>query len=339
MNKKVLIFIIVLILLLIAGVAGYFYFESTAKTPTIEQGRKEFNPNKISEHIVVGPSTSFVNESVWFADKDGKFYRGIGGNITEFPMPAITHKPLRKIIWSPTTQDFIAVGTAQNSDSYIYYNSKNKQYFSIPKNVKSVDWMPDGIRVLWIWQSADLLAQQLVITNPDNTGYKSVASLPWTEFDIKVSPTGKEALLVSTKDSATNNIYLFDLDNGSYRTLVGTGKNLGVKWVNSNKFLYSQLSGTATNIHLFDITTNQDNDLNLESNTDKLVVDLAGKFAYIAVSQVFERGEKIVKIDLDSLQVSDEIESTNGIKIKQLLLGQKGLYFVSNEDGKLYELN
>jgi hypothetical protein len=276
-------------------------------------------------------------KSIWFSDRDGKIYRTQNGEVTEYPSAAFADRPLEKIIWSPTGGDFLAIGTRSNAKAVSYFDSSKQVYVSLPANVGAIDWLTDG-RVAMIWKSGDGKTQQLVVANPDATGYKIVTALPWPDFEIKVAPTGNKALLL--RDSPKpNKIYLFSLEDGQYETLAESDRIINAKWIDSTKFIYDAfVDGSKSTIMLFDTESRTAKNLNLATTVEKVAWNSLHEEFLAAVPVAGTSGDKIVKLPLNETEPQDYYAGLNGIRAVQVLYSNGILYLINAQDGKIYSV-
>ncbi len=329
--KKFLITI--LIVGLLAG-GGYYYWAQMEASKNAAD--KILTVTKVSDYQAVSPLVSSDGNSIWFGDNKGYIYKTnvTGGSTTQIPSPVFTGEYLSRIFWSPDRDKFIAVGTMMQKDYYFSFNPATNQYTPLAKNVLSIDWMPDSARVVLVWRSTDNKSEQLVVSNADGTGYKSIAQLPVVDYEVKVSPSGGEALLVS-KNPTNNKIYLINLTDGGFKALVEEGNSLGVMWLNSNQFLYTIQDQLYPKLYSYDLKTNTKDDLKVNATIDRVTVDNTSSALFVV--ERIGSDDQIKKINLGSLTSSSYFNLVER-KVKQLFYGRGVLYFIDGADNKIYSI-
>ncbi|HYE22454.1 MAG TPA: hypothetical protein VD998_02585 [Verrucomicrobiae bacterium] len=334
-------FLLLSIILFLVGIALASYYglqepsnkEALTKNPTTVQ--------KITTDPAISPVSSLDGRAIWYADKQGKIFRTdlSGSNVTEYPMPFFLDKPLREIRWSQDA-DFIAVGTLDNQNSYTYYDSKTKLYTPLAKNVIEMDWLPDGQRIVLVWQSNDKKNQQLVVSNADGSGYRVVANLPAPEFIVKASPTGKEALLLSSKSNAENGSILFyNLEDGTQKTLI-EGKNIDIKWIGENQFLYTKAGDSAwPEVYIYNLKTSKSDSLGINTNLDRISpLNTTQLIAATTVTTNGNEGDKFVRVNLNDLSISEFFVPNPPKRAFELFSVNGYSFFIESTTGHIFSL-
>lgn len=340
-NKRTLIILGVIILLSItAGVV-------------LLMGRKQALPpepqavpeiKKLVDEEAVSPVPSFDGTAIWYFTTNGRLFRtnAEGSELSEFPLPSLTAGTLESVAWPSTGNDFIAVVNSSVGKLKSYYDNVRKEYFTLPSNVQNFDWMPDSKRILYVWKSGDNATQQLVLANADGTGFRPIKDVFWPDLKVKVSSSGKEALLIRERiEGLVNKIYRANLQSGFIDTIIEEGKNLDALWLSSGRgFVFSQAGITTTpKIYLYDFTSRKVTDLNLTTSLDKVMIDKEGRFLYAAVAKKDNTGDEFVKVDLVSFNEEIYFTPDSDIRAKNLIEVDGKLYFVNTRDGKLYYIS
>ncbi|MBX4191620.1 MAG: hypothetical protein KW804_02375, partial [Candidatus Doudnabacteria bacterium] len=263
---KKLIFILIILLL---GGAAFYYFEYIKTEPDVVVNNK-LQIHRITNDVVISPVSAIDNQSIWYFNSEGRLFEigTEGQDLVEFPLTSFPSGSLVQTLWPKTGFDFIMVTRSGPNLIRTHYNSTSKLLTTLPSNVQWLEWLPDGKRVAYVWQSGDNKSQQLVLANADGSGFKTVTSVFWPDLALKSSDDGKTVLMYRTERvDNVNKIYAINLDSAVISTLVDSGNNLSAKWINKNKFIYSQ----PNKIFLYDITTGQSKDLDLNSTVEKVV--------------------------------------------------------------------
>jgi hypothetical protein len=332
--KKYIILGVLFVFLAAAAVVLWLQLNASEGNTPIVRGLS----HKVeSDTVALSMVESKDLKSVWFSDREGKIYRTQNGVVTEYPSAAYADRPLEKIIWNRTGGDFLAVGTRSNAKAISYFDSVKQVYVSLPANVGAIDWLTDG-RVAMIWKSGDGKSQQLVVANPDATGYKIVTPLPWPDFEIRVAPTGNKALLLRNSPKP-NKIYLFNLEDGKYEALAESERIINIRWIDSTRFIYDAFGeDSKSTIRLFDTESRTEKNLNLATTVEKVAWNSLHQEFLAAVPLAGTSGDKIVKLPLNGTELQDYYTGLNGIRAIQVLYSNGILYLINAQDGKIYSV-
>ncbi len=342
MNKKLIIIIIAAILIL--SLIGVLLFvavkkQNQAKLPVVAMPQAK----KVLDEAVIAPVASFDNNAIWYFNSVGRLFRVNidGSGLTEFPLPALADGKLRRALWPKTGSDFIAITGLGANEVKTYYNSTQKIYITLPSNIQSLDWLPDSLRVVYIWKSSDNVHQQLVMANADGTGFKTIKDVFWPDLKVVASPDGKTVLLWrSSVQGDINKIYAANLQTGQIDTVVAQGKNTAADWLPvGNRFIFAQSSITAyPRLYLYDFTNQQAVDLNLNTTLDKVTFDKNGLALYAAVPKKDNSGDTFIKVDLKNFKQEIYFEPSQNIHASGLVMVGNTLYFSNTQDQKFYTI-
>lgn len=341
MNRRIII-IISAIVFLLAVFGGLVFWavkkQNQSKQPPVVTPQIK----KVLDETVISPIAALDNSAVWYFNSEGRLFRinVDGSGLTEFPLPSLTTGTLKQALWPRTGTDFIAIASSGSGYVKSYYSTAQKIYVNLPSNVQYVDWMPDGVRVLYIWKASDNVHQQLVMANADGTGYQAINSVYWPDLKVLAAPDGKTALLMrSNIQGDINKIYSADLTTGKVTTLVEQGKNISAIWSpTGGKFVFSRAVGDSVypKLLLYDSSVQGSLDMNLNTTLDKIVIDKDGKYLYAAVPKKDNSGEIFVKVDLSNLKQETYFEPTSTVRAKNLILVGDSLYYTDTQDLKFY---
>ena len=337
MNKKAIVIVIGVILLSVVVWAIF----SAVKKDDEEIVVVNSNLVKMVDAEVISPIPSFDGTALWYFTRDGKLFRSLNSDnsFTEYPLPPLSG--LQYVSWPKVGNDFISVARLENNNLKYFYNSQAQKYVPLPHNIQNFDWMPDGKKIVYIWRSGDNTSQQLAMANADSTEFKIISNnIFWPDFKVNVSPNGKEVLLVrSIVEGEVNKIYKANVETGKIETVIGTGKNLEVKWLDSDRFLYTQ-GGTTTYpaVYMYNLTSRLVSTVNINTSLDKIAVDKENKYLYAAVPKTDNSGDIFMKIDLTTLKQDVFFDPNEDVRGKELHIVGPVLYFVNTKDNKIYSV-
>lgn len=342
MSKKIVILLGIIILLSVGAGLLLLYGKNNSNKNAVEQVQPEIK--KLIDDEAISPIPSYDGSAIWYFTSKTKLFRinTDGSGLSEFPLPALATGNLKLTFWPSTGNDFIAVTSDSLGEMKNYYDSAQKKYVTLPLNIQSFDWLPDGKRIAYVWKSGDNIHQQLVIANADGTGYRAVKDVFWPDLMVKVSPLGKESLLIRSKpEGDANKIYLANMETGGIETVVDQGKNLGALWLpGGEKFIFAQDSITGVpRLFLYNFSSKQVVDLNLSTALDKVVIDKDGKYLYAAQAKKDNTGDEFVKLDLATFKLEPYFDPGQDIRAKNLNLANSTIYFINTRDNKIYYIN
>jgi serine/threonine protein kinase len=112
---------------------------------------------------------------------------------------------------------------------------EKRQVINMQEGACQPAWAPDGVQLVFI--SPCLRNQEsypgasLHIVSVDGTGYRSLPSQPGGDFDPAWSPDGTQILFTSMRDSNLRQIYSFNLEDGTTKSISNnTVNNLQPSW-------------------------------------------------------------------------------------------------------------
>lgn len=363
MNKFALT-ILSLLLVLILGAGGYLayqkYFAGNSTVPAQQVNQTAPTPKnnpagaiKLSQNQVVGPALSYSGQSLTFFTTTGQIYQATvsntNGNLqlqNEHDLNVMPKTGISKILWPLAGPDFIAqLGTT--TPTWSYFHSSNSSYVDLPSQIESLDWLPSGDKILYIWVENGKAT--LNSSSPDSTNWQKVADMWETDDELHISPDGLTVAYFETKNTKDiNSIYSTTPDGKVWKTLVSSGYNSGVLWSpDSKKFLFGKKDPVTGKFELweYDVLAGQAKDLQLVSTPDKAVWGKDSKFVYAASPAVFVNGnltnDNLVRIDVNTLAQKPYSTTGQVIDAENLFLSSDGkdLLFKNLQDGYLYYID
>ncbi len=334
-------------------------------TPTDPQPEPEPEPEPepFDENPVVKLGDDQVVSPVLFYQGDGVTYLNPQGlllqhdflieddkvtltNRSEVDLPSLSG--ITRVLWPQSGNNFIAeVRQGLGERRWSVYNSDTNRYVELPPQVTTIDWLPQGNKIIYIWLDANGKST-LNVANPDNTGYQVVADIWENDDEIKVSPDGQNILFFRREsDEAKNSINLTTTDGTLFRGVVTEGYNYGVLWApDSRGFLFGHRnSSNQYDIWVGDITQGAVEDLGVSSIVEKALWDRSGQFVYVAVPQKGNpqtglTEDSLIRINLESGE-KKEYQLGDGVDAREMFLSSNGdkLFFKNMQDQALYYLD
>lgn len=309
---------------------------------------------KLTDDQVVSPALFFEGDGITYFNRQGQLFRNdlqVSGktlllsNKEELPIPLKVN--LSKVYWSPSSDNdnFIAESLSNSNKSLSVYVNDRGGYVSLPSNITSIDWAPDGARIYYLW--LDNNKTKLFVANADATNYQALADIRENDDKIHVSPDGRFILFYRTTNTeALNKIVSVTSDGKSFKTAVGEGYNIGVKWSPDSKhFLFGKKdpSNARVSLWLGNVETGETRSLDLITTPEKAVWSPDGSLIVAAVPKQ-SSGSSITddvfyKIDPVSLS-KNTFDPNISVDAEELFLdlALKNVLFKNERDGGLYYL-
>lgn len=380
MNKKA-IAILGAIFILIVGTLGFLIYSkyasktpapstvvnnATSTTPSAADNTAtstplaENNPSNIVQltpDLVVSPALFFNGSGISYFDHQGNLYQAIFQDnngqlsLTSKKQLDIPQKSgISKILWPAKGNDFLAQLTdTAGKNTWSYFNSNTAAYTDLPKQVESVDWMPTGDKIMYVW--LDNNKASLNLANPDASNYQNLATMWEIDDQLHVSPDGSQVLFFETQNSSANTfINSVTSDGKLWKSLVKNGQNFGVLWSpDGQKFLFGKKDPVTQNFQLwaYNLTSGEVKNLGLFTTVDKAVWDKDSNVVYAAVPITGTIGASSLTVDnfyrmnISTLDKKQYASSGNSIDGRDLLLNTTSdkLFFRNAQDGGLYYLD
>lgn len=246
-----------------------------------------------------------------------------------------------KVLWPQSGNNYIIQYKVGDRDAWSVYVADKGEYVDLPSQVTSINWMPTGDKILYVWLDKAGKAT-LNIANPDNTGYQVITDFWESDDAISISPDGKTVLFFETKKpDSPNPINMVTADGKVFKSLVKDGYNKDVVWSpDSKKFMFFRKNSGSNDYGLWvaNISSGEIKSMDITSALDKVAwsADSQSVFAAVPTGQ----GQDIFyKVDLAS---GDKTKFDPGpsIDARDLFLSgpQDYLFFRNAADNQLYGL-
>lgn len=380
MNRRA-IAILGAIFLLIVGTLGFLIYQRSHKSSTVASSNNQpdnttqppgnspsnevvppdnsVNPagntgiaKKLSDEPVISPVLFYQGNGVSYLNSQGHLFQNdlqnsngalSLANKREITIPL--KSGISKVLWPPSGNNFIAEFNSGTKKTWSFFNGNTGQYSDYPSQITSLDWLPGGDKIIYIWLGADGKSV-LKTSNADSTNFATVADIKKNDDQIYVSPDGKSILFHETQNSSDSNpIFLTVPDGKAFKQLIPNGYNMGVKWApDSRKFVYGKRdSGTGQfTLWLGDIVSGEVKSLQISTVPEKVVWSSDSQTIYTAVPTQDSAGsgqvhDKIVSLNILS-GTTQNYDVGNIMNAIELFLDSSGanLFFKNLQDSALY---
>lgn len=375
MNKKA-IALLGGIFILIVGTLGFIiYSRSKPKTPLVtnQEGsttnEESSNGNmseepatpslpetravKLSDDIVMSPILTYAKNGISYFDKSGILYQTdmqiLNGMVLLSNKKSLSIEQkagITKILWPSSGNYYLAQQYANSSARWSLFDPNRGAYVEIPKQVRSIDWMPNGSQIVYIWVD-DNGTSTMSIASPDTSGHRKIIDMFQVDNLVDVAPDGSKVAFYrnQNQDPTKNTINVVSIDGKTVQTVVKDGYNRGVNWSpDSHKFLFNKKDPATQRFVLWvaDTVTGEIKSLNIISSVDKAVWSSDSQSIYLGEPI---RGNADIGLTEDNLAVinvndgsKESIESGAPVDMQDLFLSGDGtvLFFRNAQDNYLY---
>lgn len=374
MNKKA-IAILGGIFILIVGTLGFIIWKRSAKTTTVAETptvveqpttpveetpveEPSITPNqatKLTDDAVITPALFFQGDGIAYFNRQGQLFRTsmsstdssvLLSDKKELTVP--TKSSISRILWPAVGNSYIAESGAGSSRQWSYYNPDSGNYIDLPGQVKSLDWVPSGGKILFVWVGSDGKAT-LNMSDPDTNNYKLLTDLYEPDNEISISPDGQTVLFyrTQTSDQSKNTINSVSIDGKTFKSVVRDGYNKEVLWSpDSKKFLFTRLDPSTQkfNLWLSDLTSGEVKNLGVATSTKKAVWAKDSSSIVVGVPTSGVAGQGITSDTVYKIEISSnsrtEFSPGTAVDVEEPFLNLNGeiLFFRNAQDGSLYYL-
>lgn len=324
-------------------------FEEPAPVPTTGSGA-----TRLTDEAVITPALFFQGNGIAYFNRQGQLFRtdmAVSGstvllsNKTEITVPS--KSGISKILWPLVGQSFIAESGVGLARQWSYYNPETGTYVELPRQVKSLSWMPNGSKIVFVWVDDNENAT-LNMSNPDTTEYQLLSELYDNDIEIMVSPDGNTIAYYRNQNTnlSENGLFTVSADGQTWGTITREGYNRGVLWSpDSRKLLFTKrdVSGTST-LWMADLASSQVKSLGVNSTEAKAVWSRDSQSVVVAVPSSGgvssgQTSDSIAKIDVMSGSKT-EFSLGSGVDAQELFMNleESILFFRNAQDGSLYYL-
>ncbi len=376
MNKKA-IAILGAIFILIVGALGFLIYnhnkskDSTETPPTneepnpvveetpppVEEPPKVSGAVRITDEPIISPILFFQGTGISYFDSTGQLYQtdlevkddgtALLSNRRQY---SVALKPnITKILWPAVGINYIAQFGPDSKPTWSVYETSKAAYADVPSQVYSIDWLPSGDKIMYVWVDANGKAT-LNVSNPDTTGYQELTDFYEPDNVIDLSPDGSSVLFYRTQttDVTKNSINLVSADGKTFRSVVKDGYNTGTLWSpDSKKFLFNKRDASSQKLALWvaDVSTGEVRSLGVSTTVEKAVWSKDGLSVFVGVPTTGVAGQGLTQDALQKITIASGQQQTfdAGIAVdaRDLFLStnEKVLFFRNAQDNQLYYIS
>lgn len=352
----------------------------TVNTSTSPQPLEKF-VKLTADQQVISPILFYNGNGVTYLDRNGQVYKsdfeyssaGSLSLVRTRNLNIVNKSGIRRILWPRTGDDFIAeiVSSPDTGSSsparphFSYFNFSTGVYTDLPRQVKAVEWLPSGDKIMFIWVETDAEGNEkatLNIASPHLNDYQEIAELWESDDALSLSPDGLNVALYRTRNTGgVNKIFSVTADGKVWKDLVKEGYNYGVLWSpDSQKLLFAKREREGRNYQLwfYDLYDGETKNLGVSGVPQKAVWASDSRTVYLAAPRGgsaesidptaldADRGaltaDTFYKLDTQSGEKT-EIEPPANLTLdaRDLFLNpsEDKLFFKNAQDGGLYYLD
>src|SRR6476469_1499716 len=285
------------------------------ETPPVQEPEPTNGAVRLTDESVVSPILFYQGNGISYFNAQGQLFQtdlqvtdGAALLSNKKELSIALKANIARILWPATGNNFIAEFKNGSKSTWSVYETSKAAYTDIPSQVYSLDWMPGGDKIMFVWVDGNGKAT-LNISNPDTSGYQTLAEFYEPDNVISVSPDGKNVLFhrTQTADSSKNTINMVSADGKTFTAIVKDGYNTGVKWSpDSSKFLFTKRdSGTQKfTLWMANISTGEVRNLGVSTSVDKAVWSKDGASVFAGVPTTGVAGQGLTQDALYKITIS-----------------------------------
>ncbi len=264
MKKSTKIFLIISLLILVAGLVFLYYFlakpeqkeqkpiqKKPAPTEQIETEEKR-KLIQITDRYLTAPFIDEKNNKIrYIAKSNGLLYETDLEGKNESKIPFVGLGGLVKTIWSDSGDKFINIYSDAFGIKRFFYDLKSKKTEPLNKNITWVAYMPKTDKLAYHYYDSFQNINSIAISDPDGKNAKSILNTRLK--DVRLRWINEEKISISTAPSglAQNILYYTDINNPKMIKVLSDIYGLTYKWSeNGSKIIFSQTDEKGKNLKL-----------------------------------------------------------------------------------------
>lgn len=310
---------------------------------------------RLTEDQVVSPVLFYQGNGITYFNKQGQLFQSdlqIGNGVVLLANKKELVIPQKsggsKVLWPLSGNNFMIQSGSGTNRTWSVYDSLKGAFADLPSQITSVNWMPTGDRIIYIWLDEDGKST-LSIADPDSSNYTTVADIWENDDELNISPDGRTILFYRLASTDSRNaINLTTVDGQIFKSVVKEGYNFGVLWApDSQKFVFGRRDSDGQRYQLWvgDVISGETKSLGVFTTVDKVVwANNSQKlFAAVPTRGLPDKGlteDIIYEIDAQTA-TQKQIEPGLAIDAREMFLNLTGdkLFFKNMQDEGLYYID
>lgn len=354
-SQKQLIILIIIAASLTSFLAGYLLVQPSQQTADILQQQRGALIDRFSD--VGGNSTPTplppgllqATTDVALAPTNAPdsnavlYYHPNSGQVSKLDLETRTNTlistaqltGLTSVIWSPNKNRVITISRSSTGPVYKYFDYTTHQNGLLGTDIKDVAFSPDSQRIALVQSAGGDSA--IEITNFADKNSQTILKTRLSNIHLSWPSNNYLSFIANDTDTGSQSLYTVS-ENGDLTQLVGGEDNLVVKWSpDGSKFLYSDTENGSTVLRVFDVASQQSQDLPFQTSATNCAWPLDQRSVTCAVETQGETS--ITQITLTGLAVKT-LFSNLIISPKEVFLShlEDFLVIISAGDQSIWEL-
>lgn len=345
---------------------GVTQFESALQTPVIPQATplpsvttgledkiKEQTLMQLTDFPVIGPAFTKDQDNVLFYKKDGGSVYKVDLSGIQEKISNITIVGLSDALWSPS-RDRAGVFYVDGEVLKSFLHLGTSSVISLPRDIKSFSWSPDGKQFAYLIQNVDRL--DLILSDASGKTSRKIFSTPILDAQITWITPNTIEFLTAPSGEANGFVFLYSLINGTFRKFLGPFRGLTTRWSPDGAHALvgsTQNQGRQLSLSLYDLAGNINQKFDFATLPDKCVwisakefdCAIPGSFPSDAILPddylrgTFATQDHILSFNLDTTNTA-VVFSGGAFSMSNLSVTNKKDYliFINRTDGTLWRL-
>ncbi len=373
MNKRAIAILGGIFILIVATLGFFIYQRSKSaepevvpeptpvveETPPVVEETPEPPPAqavRLTDEPVLSPILFFQGNGITYFNNRGQLFKTdmqiengsvLLSNKKEFSVALKSN--ISRILWPTAGKNYLAEFTNGTKKTWSFYDTDKASYTDLPTNVYSLDWLPAGDKMVYVWVDGSGKST-LKVANPDTSGFQNLTDMYYPDNNIHVSPDGNHIIFYRNQstDITKNPINMVTTDGKTFNTVVKDGYNIGALWSpDSKKILFSKRdSGTsAFTLWVADVTTGEIRSLGVQGSTEKAVWSKDSLSVFVAVPTTGVVGQGLTQDKLYKITYGtgsqQQYETGVAVDARDMFLSidQSILFFRNAQDNALYYIS
>jgi hypothetical protein len=365
-TKKIFIIILVLFLLTSGALVIYnFFLKNPGNAPA--QRETNFPASELSLKIsavsqekalalAIGEDKKTIK---YYLEKNGLVYSSAFDGTNLAPLTQNELPGLSDIIWSPDNKKVIGIFSSITPKKY-FYDFQTKKSVLLNENIKSIAWAPSSDKIVYHYETADGLYNNLSVANPDGSSWHTIFQTRLTDLVVKWPTPNKIYIFNKPSGLTQGSLFAIDSDSGNFSKILADLYGLAASWSpDGQKMIYQATDQQGKNLKLYVAASDgsQPKELPVQTLIDKCIWSGDSQTLFCAVpQQVSEHAVWPDDYNLARVAISDDFyilntasltktkiagsDTTQSYDAQNLILAPNGdyLFFVSRKTQLIYAI-